>query len=416
MIKITKQEQKIVLKYEPDYTQKNWIKEAFSKGEGIQLAKKSFYFYRENLIEMIEDENDEVEYYLFLLGTQKDEYYEIDKDILQLTNTLFLHQELKIEKKTFLAINNISIFNKIDELVNEPIVIGGGKNNAIPLDEFEVLQKLFPTSTTLQYFAQSRISKIIKDYLHTTTDAEDKLEKHFNKQEKRADNLSGNKIEKPLIKVELLRTYELEKYKYIKHSVEAMLKDSDSYSEYDWQMIIIEFVLLLFPKYIAVIKEMPVKDYYTDPSTPKTRKIDFGLIDANGNVDIIEIKKPFKDVLLYKRKYRDNYTPKKDLSGTIMQVEKYIFHLNKWGIVGEKELNVKYHSMLPAGMRIKVINPKAMIIMGRDNDFIDEQHFDFSIIRKQTTNMVDFMTYDDLLKRLSNIIDKFEAKHISKEN
>lgn len=415
MIKISKQEHNIVLKYEPDYTQRNWIKEAFSKNESIHLARKSFLFTNENLIDMKVDDNSEVEYYLFLIGTLKDKYYEIDKNILELDNSLFLCSELKIDKKTFLATNNISIFNKIDKLVSEPIVIGGNKSNAIPLDEFEVLQKLFPTSTTLQYFAQSRISKIIKDYFHSATDAEEKLEKHFLRQEKSADKLHKNKNEKPLIKVEALRTYELEKYQYIKHSVEAMLKDSDSYSEYDWQIIIIKFVLLLFPKYIAVVKEMPVRDYHTDPSKPKTRKIDFGLIDANGNVDIIEIKKPFKDALLHKRKYRDNYTPKKDLSGTIMQVEKYLYHLNKWGVIGEKELNKRYHTLIPTGMKIKVINPKAMIIMGRDNDFIDEQNFDFSIIKKQTTNMIDFITYDDLLKRLSNIIEKFESKHIIKE-
>ncbi len=416
MIKITKQENNIVLKYEPDYTQRNWIKEAFLKDDYIHLAKKSFTLGKENLMEMIEDSNAEVEYYLFLIGTLKDKYYEIDKDILELDNSLFLYKELKIDKKTFLATNNISIFNKIDELVSEPIVIGGDKDNVIPLDEFEVLQKLFPTSTTLQHFAQSRISIIIKNYLHSTTDAEENLEKHFNRQQKSADNLYGNKNEKPLIKVEALRIYELEKYRYIKHSVEAMLKDSDSYSEHDWQTIIIEFVLLLFPKYVAVIKEMEIKDYYTNPPKVLSRRVDFGLIDANGNVDIIEIKKPFKDVLLYKRRYRDNYTPKKDLSGTIMQVEKYIFHLNKWGVAGEKKLNEKYHTIIPTDMKIKVINPKAMIIMGRDNEFRDDQRFDFSIIKKQTTNIIDFMTYDDLLKRLSNIIEKFETKHMNEDN
>ena len=61
-------------------------------------------------------------------------------------------------------------------------------------------------------------------------------------------------------------------------------------------------------------------------------------MDANGNLDIIEVKKPFDDKILRKTPYRDNYIPTSELSGGIMQAEKYIFHLSKWGVKGEKEL------------------------------------------------------------------------------
>ena len=48
--------------------------------------------------------------------------------------------------------------------------------------------------------------------------------------------------------------------------------------------------------------------------------------------DVIEIKKPFENCVVTKKKYRDNYTPMKELSGTIIAIrKKYIFHLNKWG-------------------------------------------------------------------------------------
>jgi hypothetical protein len=87
-----------------------------------------------------------------------------------------------------------------------------------------------------------------------------------------------------------------------------------------------------------------------------------------------------------------------------MQVEKYLFHLNKWGVAGEKALNAKYSGDLPAGLQIKVVNPKALVILGRDNNFTAQETFDFEIIRRKYANLMDIITYDDLLRRLDNII------------
>jgi len=46
---------------------------------------------------------------------------------------------MSISDKTFVAERNISIFRKIDNLVKEPIAVGGNINNSIPIDEFEKL-------------------------------------------------------------------------------------------------------------------------------------------------------------------------------------------------------------------------------------------------------------------------------------
>ncbi len=87
-----------------------------------------------------------------------------------------------------------------------------------------------------------------------------------------------------------------------------------------------------------------------------------------------------------------------------MQVEKYLFHLSKWGREGEKEILKKRKSELPVDFEIKITNPKAMIILGRDSDFTNDQQFDFEIIRRKYANIIDIMTYDDLFRRLDNII------------
>ena len=216
--------------------------------------------------------------------------------------------------------------------------------------DFTKLLRLFPTKTTLDHFANSRISGVLKDYLSTITDAQKKLEEHFARQAKLAKSIKVKDKLKPRIKVELLREYEIGKYRYILESVKEMLANQEEYSEGDWQEKMLDFILLIFPKYITVLKNVHIKDFYSKSPKSTNRFIDFALIDANGNIDIIEIKKPFESCLLYSSKYRDNYIPKKELSGAVMQIEKYLFHLNKWGINGEKKINAKRSSELPNGI------------------------------------------------------------------
>ena len=134
-----------------------------------------------------------------------------------------------------------------------------------------------------------------------------------------------------------VKKYEFEKYTFILKQLKQMLIDSLNYSENDWQEQILEIILILYPKYITCFNEVQIEDYYSKKGKIIKRRVDLMLVDTNGNIDVIEIKKPFTNSVVTKNKYRDNYTPLKELSGTVMQVEKYIFHLNKWGREGEKK-------------------------------------------------------------------------------
>lgn len=153
-----------------------------------------------------------------------------------------------------------------------------------------------------------------------------------------------------------------------------------------------------------MLENVHIKDFYSRADKVTDRYIDLTLVDANGNIDIIEVKKPFANGLLSRSDYRGNHTPRAELAGAVMQAEKYLFHLNKWGQPGEREIYEKRKSELPDGLKLKITNPKAMILLGRDNDFSGEQRLDFEIIRRKYANMIDIMTYDDLLRRLENII------------
>ena len=194
-----------------------------------------------------------------------------------------------------------------------------------------------------------------------------------------------------------------------------MLKHVDAHSEKDWQAKILGLLLFIFPKYVAVLENVHIKDFYTNASKTTDRYIDLMLVDANGNIDIIEVKKPFPNAMVSRSTYRDSHTPKKELAGSVMQAEKYLFHLSKWGHAGEQEIYNKRKSELPTWIELKITNPKAMILLGRDNDFVGQQRFDFEIIRRKYANMLDIMTYDDLLRRVGNIIEmmKRQAPSIS---
>ncbi len=170
----------------------------------------------------------------------------------------------------------------------------------------------------------------------------------------------------------------------------------------------LSFLLLLFPKYIKVLENVTIHDYYSDTNKKTNRFIDIALLDANGHLDLIEVKKPFDDKILRKSAYRGNSIPTAELSGSIMQAEKYIFHLSKWGIKGEETLTKKYAPDLPPGMSIRIANPKAIIIVGRDqiggSQMTGGQLLDFEVVKRKYANMIDIITYDDLLRRLNNTI------------
>ena len=73
-------------------------------------------------------------------------------------------------------------------------------------------------------------------------------------------------------------------------------------------------------------------------------------------------------------------------------------------------LTKKYAKDLPPNLTIRITNPKAMIILGRDrrqdgSSALDQaQLLDLEVIKRKYANMMDIMTYDDLLRRLENII------------
>jgi len=401
MISFYKENSFLLLRYEPD-NGLGWIKHRFELQESFSL-KKTFQLSSHNLTDKGEeelnynyDENPFVGdgYINFILGVLYDDYYKLDRLILGLNNNLFIYKDKEIRREFFTASQNISVFDRIDKLVKEDIYIGGDNQNAIPIQDFENLLSGFPNSYEIRKYADARVSTVLRNYIGTTTDAQTKYKKYMNKKVSQV----GEKL------IDSYKEVEYEKYKSILEKLQNMLDDEDSYNEKQWQNEILDIILLLHPKYITVMPNALIKDVYNDTH----RYLDFLLVDSSGHVDIIEIKQPFDNCIMTNSQYRDNFIPMRELSGTIMQVEKYILYLKGWAKAGEKYLSEKYKNILPENFKIKIINPMGIIIMGRETKMSKEQLEDFEVVKRKYKNVADIITYDDLIRRLKSIIERFE--------
>lgn len=334
----------------------------------------------------------------FKLAKLKDSYWNFSKRVLGIEFTLLIHKGVRLDASCFTAVRNRSIFRSIGGVTQaKRVVIGGpqGADNALSEDEFKELLSKFPNTYELDKYVRARIASVLKERFIISDDYERSYHNYLN------TKITENSTPKLFHDID---EYELEKYKDLHTHLVAMLAAESGYSEKDWQNEIVKFILLLFPKYIYFFTEAPVLDKQYD----KVRALDFLLVDSTGNIDIVEIKKPFEKGLVTQSGYRDNYIPLRELSGTIMQIEKYIFHLMKSGRRGEKMFNSKYGDQLHKGFKIKISNPKGMIISGRTDALSEDQLRDFEIIRRKYQNIIDIISYDDLLARLENTIRKLQ--------
>lgn len=377
----------------------SWVYGKFDRGEDL-LIKGTFRFRRDHLLsqQSADAPDDDIAFVdfeplRFRVAHLVDDYYSFDPEVLSIGYPLLIHRDAQITWKWFTAEKRTSIFRVISKIRPQRIVIGGKEPDAIPESEFDKLISNFPTSHELKRYVLARVAAVVREFSETQVDAERLFSNYVNKRlSKRTKDIAGR-----------FRESEEEKYRYLLEQLTDMLKSEEQYTEATWQAEILQIVLLLNPKYIKAIPETPIFD--TNRKT--TRYTDILLIDASGNVDVIEIKRPFNKCIVTEGLHRDNHIPLRELSGSVMQVEKYLYHLNRWGAKGEVELTAKYHKQLPSGFSIKITNPTGIIIMGRSCNLTENQLQDFEVIKRKYKNIADIITYDDLLRRLDFVIKQF---------
>lgn len=395
MIDFTKHSNHLIMRYTPERGSDDWLVKPLESEVDIPLSGRALHVRQEIYRPEIDDGDYSMDAcYRFVVGHLVDDYYQIDRRFLGIEYDLFMHRSLKFRRPIFVAETNIPIFRGFNNHGFSSLHVGGEHPDALPEEVFEEMLRQFPNTYELKKYARARVSSMIRNYVPISTDHE----AEYLKYRRRKVSAKGTQPQKVFGK------YEIDKFSALVQKIEDMLDSADTYTEAQWQKEILQVIQFLYPKYVSAFPEAPVRDTLAG----KDRQIDFLLVDASGYVDAIEIKKPFAECIVTSNRYRDNHVPMRELSGTIMQLEKYLYHLNRWGQVGEDKLNERYAEQLPSGLRIKIVNPSGMIIMGRDTALTLDQRTDFEVIRRKYRHVVEIMTYDDLLRRLKTIRDQFD--------
>lgn len=326
------------------------LNEEFCSRKTFHLSKGRYFFIdsERNLVDEFQEE------VAFEIGDVQGEFIELNKVVFNLKNNFKIHLSLqkKIKLKHFITYpSRVSIFKKIDEVLNDDFIIVPSEFtdetvNFITFEEFDELVRSFPTKTTFFHYTNKVLTEKFEDFFEIKKDYIRIFEKHLN----RTNNVRvfsstfSNEVDKEIA------DSEIKKFSCAIDLLEKMLQDGEV-DEKMWQKSILNILLLIYPQYQFAIDEVAMENL---------RRVDFILVDLFNNIDIIEIKRPEKQILR-KALYRDNYVPSHELTGTVMQVEYYIrqltekSHPNKLRI--EKKLRENnFHD------DIQINNVKGMII------------------------------------------------------
>lgn len=365
---------------------------------GKELSIKHTFLVTRNLLRNSDEEDFDFEETLrFCIGQVGDTYTHLDSEVLGTDHSFYFGNEIKLKPEMFVAYRNISILRKIDELIERDCYIGGNWDiqNGMSKETFIELIKKFPKTAELDKYAHHRIANILKDYFPEC----DKYEEIFNKYIAGSKSLflknDSNSISEYNLQIEL------EQFTVAYQDLQRMLCEYETISEKQWQARIHNTLQLLYPKYICCAREIKFHGIGKHDKQP-----DFLLVDANGFVDVLEIKKADITVLT---KYRNNYVASREVSGAIQQIEKYIYCLNS-SDKAKNDVSSKLTPILPSGVEVQVVNPQGVLILGRSNEFGKQQQQDFELIKRQYKHVADIITYDNLAMRLKNIISSLERR------
>lgn len=367
--------------------------EKLNTEDGIPI-RRTFFINRDTKYKIIDDDTIE-----FVIGELDGDYYKLDKNVFQTNNIFYFQKDFKLKANYFFQLNKISILRKIDKVITNDLYIGGKVLNAIPEDIYINMIKNFPNTTECIKYQNMRIEFLCESYISPIKNNKQDYIDYVNKKDEKITNVGLN-INEEIVNSELI------KYEYILSKLKVMLNESEKYSEDDWQIAIAKILMLLNSNYIGFLEKLriPIEE------EGEFREPDFLLVDASGFIDIIEIKKADNIQILNKREYRNNFIPSQELSGAIMQCNKYCFWLTQNRKNNEALISKKIKEKYGIDMNINIRSPKFTIILGRSIDFTERQKKDFKTIKNQYNNVNEILTYDDIIIKLERIIGTFLNK------
>ena len=371
-----------------------------NRGDSYEpIIRRVFHF---NSLDDAEWEDEETVVFHFAdVGSTEEtrDYWHIKGSVFDIPQEVYIGFDIPLEQKTFGVgyDRRTSVMKKLSQMVSldqKEIVIGGSREDAIPAEDFEELLRRFPTTAVLEHYGETLVEGIVQDYLNLRRDYAEQYEKSRMRK-------WGNMLEDSRLGFSAVNQLRLETIDETYKALIGLLEKGEEVVEETWQKGILGILPTLFPQYVAVLPKPTIKDVLKSTE----READFLLVDARGNVDVLEIKRAFgKKNLLMKSPYRDNYVPARELSGGIAQIEKYIHLLLNWGPEGERELTKDAAGKLSDRLRIRFLHPRGLLLIGHCVLTDDDQRA-FDLIRRQYSHVADVITYDDLIDRLGRMRD-----------
>jgi hypothetical protein len=167
-------------------------------------------------------------------------------------------------------------------------------------------------------------------------------------------------------------------------------------SEHDWGLFLQKHLYLIDSKYVSVLPQLNVV-------LGGERKVDFGLIDSQGYLDLFEINKPTTRLLSAQTDH-GNFYWSLDAIKAITQAEKYLYNAER------KAATLAEDIIREKKIIVSVIRPRAVVIMGNSQELNSvEKETDFRVLRMSLKN-VEVVTYDEMLQRLKNQMSKIYSE------
>ena len=394
-IHFEKENSELILCYSPEF-EIDELASRLSDGEDV-LIKHTFVVNQGLLRNFKKEDEDTLR---FCIGCVGDTYTLLNPAVIRTMHRFYFANEINLKQALFVAYRDISILKKIDEVIERDFYVGGNWETVggIPYEVYIKMLNSFPKTAELNKYAHSRIASCIKEYL-PECDKYQSIYEQFIKRRSQTHEIANLNAE-----------IELAQFSTTLDELRFLLKHSDGIGETEWQIQINDILQLLYPKYILCAREISFKGIDGYDKRP-----DFVLVDTNGFVDILEIKKPDIQILTRQASYRNNYVPVREFSGAIQQLEKYILCLttDDKSRAGVAE---KLKPMLPASVSLGFVNPQGYLVAGRSCDFNKQQIMDFELIKRQYKHVVDIMTYDDLVSRFETVVQSLKDRVSRKSN
>ena len=391
MKKIYKSNENLIFEYSSNDSLE-WLVKKINDGEGYL---NGFNFNKEDILELDEDER----LIKLSLAKKNGDYYQICIDE-KITYLLYKDINLDIDVSKIMVSKYSNIFNIISKFIIDKNVIKiGGADCDIPTEDFNKLLASFPTNREKELYYCKKVQLILENYFENIIDYNSKYERHVKNK-----SFINNIFKKDISEIV---TYDIERYELILASLKKNLNKSEVFSEADWKQYIAEIILLLFPKYINYHKEAYVK---LTKSRKKREFIDFILVKDNGAVDVLEVKKPDCNSIISNATDHGNYYSTKTLSTVVMQTEKYVYNLNRNIESTENSFDFKYSKEYPGNFKFRIMNPKGLIIIGQADKYSKEQLEDLEIIRRMYSNIIEIITYDDMINMLERQIELLKKR------